>query len=118
MEGDGEVGEWGDGVVDWIGDEFSAGRDVGVSISGECERSIAGGIDGWRRGGERTRDVDRGDVESFGAKGVGEMNADGGATHGEMDDLAQGGVGEVFRRKRVVGFGNLLRCAPGGDPDR
>jgi len=60
--------------------------------------------------------VDRGDVESFGSEGVGKMHAESGSADGEMDDLAQRGVGEVFRWKRVVGLRDLLRCSPGRDP--
>jgi len=46
MEGDGEVGEGGDGVIDWVGEEFCAGWDIGLRIAGEGQRAIAGGIDG------------------------------------------------------------------------
>jgi len=55
-------------------------------------------------------------VESFGSEGVGKMHAESGSADGEMDDLAQRGVGEVFRWKRVVGLRDLLRCSPGRDP--
>ena len=55
-------------------------------------------------------------MEGFGSEGVGEMDADGGSADGEVDDLPESGVGEVFRRERVVRLGNLLGCSPGGDP--
>ena len=55
-------------------------------------------------------------MERFGAEGIGEMDAERRAAEGEMDDLAEGGVGEVFRGERVVGFGDLLGASPGGDP--
>ena len=61
-------------------------------------------------------DVGRGDVKGVGSEGVGEMYAQRWSADGEMDDLTEGGVGDVFRRERVVRLGNLLRASPGGDP--
>jgi len=60
--------------------------------------------------------VDRGDTESFGSEGVGEVDADGRSTYGEMNDLAQRSVSEVFGRQCVVRLGDLLGGSPGRDP--
>jgi len=49
--------------------------------------------------------VDGCDVQCFGAKGVREMYAESGSADGEMDDLAKGRVGEVFRRQALWGSG-------------
>jgi len=61
--------------------------------------------------------VGGGDVEGAGAKGVREMDAELGATGGEVDDLAEGGVAEVVGWQGVLGFGDLLGGCPGDDPD-
>ncbi len=55
-------------------------------------------------------------MEGFGSKRVGEMDADGGAAGGEVEDLPEGGVVEVVCGQGILRLGNLLRCAPGGDP--
>ena len=52
--------------------------------------------------------VDGCDVQCLGAKGVREMYAESGSADGEMDDLAKGRVGEVFRKQSIVGFRDLL----------
>jgi len=49
IERDGEIGKRKDGIVDGIGDEFCAGRNVGFRLASKSERAIAGGIDCWRR---------------------------------------------------------------------
>ena len=77
---------------------------------------IGCGVDGsgGRRYGER--DVDRCDMQRLGSEGVGEMDAECGTADGEVDDLADGGVAQVVGRERILRFGNLLRCSPGGYP--
>ena len=60
--------------------------------------------------------MDRGEVERFGSESVGQVDADGGSANGEMDNLAQRGVGEVFKRQRVVRLRDLLGGSPGGYP--
>jgi hypothetical protein len=57
-------------------------------------------------------------VEGLGTAGVGEVYAESRSSDGEVEDLTQGCVCEVFRRQRVVGLGDLLRGSPGGDPVR
>lgn len=108
VEGDGEIRERRDRVVDGIRDKLCSRRNVGVRFACKGQRAIAGGINRWRRCGQRTRDVDRGDVESFSAEGIGEMQADGRSADGEVHNLAQSCVREIFRRQSVVGFGDLL----------
>ena len=61
-------------------------------------------------------DVDGCEVERFGSECVGEMDAQGRAADGEMDDLPDGCVTQVVGLHGVLWFGNLLRCAPGGNP--
>jgi hypothetical protein len=48
MEGDGEVGERGDGNCERVGDEFRTGRDddVGAAGEGQSGRSVAGSMAG------------------------------------------------------------------------
>jgi hypothetical protein len=39
------------------------------------------------------------------------------AACGEMEDLPDGGITKIVGRQRILWFGNLLRCSPGGDPE-
>lgn len=63
-------------------------------------------------------DVDGVDVESFGSEGVGEVNTQRGSADGEMEDLAEGCVSEVFGGQCIMRLGDLLGCSPRGNPDR
>ena len=117
MEGYGEVGERGDGVDDGVGDVFGAGREGDIGGAGEGEGMIAGGVDGRGGRGERAGDVDGGEVKGRCAEGIGEMDAEGRASGGEVEDLADGCVAEIFRWEGVLRLGDLLGGAPGGDPD-
>jgi hypothetical protein len=45
MEGDGEIGERGDGIVDGVGDVLGACRDDDVAAAGEGERLVGRGVD-------------------------------------------------------------------------
>jgi len=46
MEGDGEVGESGDGIVDGVGDVLGTCGNGDVAAAGEGERLVGGGVDG------------------------------------------------------------------------
>ena len=118
VESYGDVGERGDGVVDGIGDIFGAWRNGDIGSAGEGERAIGGGVD--RRGGGRERpgDVDGGEVEGRDAESVREVDAEGRAAGGEVEDFADSRVTEGLGREGVLGLGDLLGGAPGGDPDR
>lgn len=116
MESDRYVRQRRNGEGQRVREEFCAGRDGDVRSAGEGEGVVGGRVDCRRGGRERTRDVGRRNVEGFGSEGVGEVDADGGAAGGEMEDLTEGGVVEVVRGKGIRRFGNLLRCAPGCDP--
>ena len=71
----------------------------------------------WRKmAARRAGDVHGREVQGLGAEGIGEVYAQRRAADGEMEDLAHGGVAQVVERQGVLRFGNLLRCAPGGDP--
>ncbi len=77
VDGDGEVGERGDGRFDRIGEKLSAGRDGDVGVSSECEGAVAGWVDGGRCGRDGVSHVDRGEVEGGGSEGVGDVDAEG-----------------------------------------
>ena len=116
-DADGEVGEGRDGDGEGVRDVFGAGGDGDAGLAGEEDWVVGVGGEGGagRAGGEG--EVDAGDVEGLGAEGVGEANAYCCAAGGEMDDLAEGGVGELGWREGVVGLGDLLAGGPGGEPE-
>jgi hypothetical protein len=55
-------------------------------------------------------------MEGLGTEGVGEMDAQGWAAHGEMDNLAESGVAEVVGDLGVLRLGDLLGSGPGAYP--
>ena len=117
VNSDGEVRERGDGIVDGVGDVFGAGGDDDFGGSAEGEGLVGGGIDGGGGGRERAGDVDGGEVQRVDAEGVGEMHAQGCATGGDADDLAESRVAKVVGGEGILRLGNLLRGGPGADPE-
>ena len=95
VDRDGYVGERGEGEGEGVGDDFCAGGDEDVGEAGEGEGAVSLRVDGGGVECQRAGEVRGGEVEGFGAEGVGEVDAEGRAAGGEMDDLAEGGVGEV-----------------------
>jgi len=52
----------------------------------------------------------------FGSECIGEMDSDRLTADGQMEDLANRSVAEIFRRQSILRFRNLLGCSPGCNP--
>ncbi len=120
-EADGEVGEGREGEGGGVADGGGAGGDGDGGAAAEGEDVGGGEGDVACGGGEG--DVGGGDGEGFGAELVGELDADERAAEGEMDGLAEGGVGaEQGGVVGAIGIGTVgvwtvgIGGGPGADP--
>ena len=116
MEGDGDVGERRDGIVERVGNEFRAGGTVTSALPANFSaRSLAASMAGDAGESGRATCTDEKCSASV-PKVLETCTRSGRSAQRNMKDLPHRGIAKVVWRQCILRLGDLLRCAPSGYP--